>query len=65
MTALVKLHLKKSTLNDSVSKTSFEKVDEMVSRLYYLYKSLQKMFRPVKESVDLCSKLMEFSKGSY
>ena len=50
-------------LKDSLDKTAFSEVDELILSLCYLYKKLPKKFRQLKEPINVCEEVYEFKAG--
>ena len=50
-------------LKDSLGKTAFLKVDELILHMYYLYKKSHKKLQQLRELVNVCEKMYQFKTG--
>ena len=50
-------------LKDSLGKTAFSEVDELVLQMYYLYEKSPKKLQQLKELVNVCEEIYEFKTG--
>ena len=50
-------------LKDSLGKTAFLKVDELILHMYYLYKKSPKKLQQLRELVNVCEKMYQFKTG--
>jgi hypothetical protein len=58
-------HRLELALKDSLKGTSFDDVDELILRVYYLYKRSPKKLRQLKELAEIYSDSFEFVEGGY
>ena len=58
-------HRLELALKDALSGTAFKEVDEVILRMYYLYKRSPKKLRQLKELVDIYEDGGEFAEGAY
>ena len=56
-------HLFELALKDSLGKTAFSEVDELILCIYYLYKKLPKKLQQLRELVNVCEEMYEFKAG--
>ena len=47
-------------LKDSLGKTAFSEVDELILQMYYLYEKSPKKLQQLKELVNVCEEIYEF-----
>ena len=56
-------HCLELALKDSLGKTVFLEVDELILRIYYLYKKSPKKLPQLRELVNACKEMYEFKAG--
>ena len=56
-------HFLELALKDSLGKTAFLEVDELILCMYYLYKKSPKKLQQLKELVNVCQETYEFKAG--